>query len=167
MGGLMDDAAAIAAALQTAAAPKAWAGPMTVPWRDAAGKPKGYSFRTALTIGDIQPAGLFVVGYFKADGIGAIRDKLSLSLIHNGARLVGLDDGGMAGHRNHTGVGRPFYMGRVGVPHLHMISNDAIEGYAEPIEIAPPEDLWTLFLRHATIANAPPLGLPVIQRPLL
>lgn len=164
---MSEGAADIAAALQLVATPKVWAGPTVVPWHDATGKPKGHAFRAALTIGGIQPAGLFVMGYFKADDVGATRDKLSLSLVHNGSRLVGLDEGGMACHRNHTGIGRPFYGHRVGVPHLHTISNDAIEGYAEPIELAPPEDLWTLFLQHSTIANAPPLGLPVVQRPLL
>jgi hypothetical protein len=38
---------------------------------------------------------------------------------------------------------------------------------ATPIEVAPLEELWELFLRHANIILAPKLSLPVIQRPLL
>jgi len=156
----------IARARQIVAQPKQWAGPDAVPWRAALAKRKGFEFTAALTIDAIQPEGLFVKGYFKADGIGRVRDKLSLSLVH-GARLVGLDEGGMNMHRSHVGVGRPYHGLRVGVPHLHTISDDAIEGYAEPIEVAPLEELWELFLRHANIILAPKLSLPVIQRPLL
>ncbi|MBH1477353.1 MULTISPECIES: hypothetical protein [Bacillati] len=156
----------IARAREIVAQPKAWAGPAATPWREALGKPKGHEFRAALTIDGVQLEGLFVKGYFKADGIGRVRDKLSLSLIH-GARLVGLDEGGMGGHRCYTGAGRPYYGAKVGVPHLHTISDDAIEGYAEPLEVAPLEDLWKLFLSHANIIDAPALSLPVIQRPLL
>jgi len=155
----------IARARQIVAQPKQWAGPVAVPWRTDFGK-RGFVFLTALTIDGTQPEGLFVKGYFKADGIGGVRDKLSLGLIR-GARLVGLDEGGMTTHRNHVGVGRPYYGLRVGVPHLHSISDDAIEGYAEPIEVAPLDELWELFLRQANIIHAPPLSLPVIQRPLL
>lgn len=155
----------ITRARQIVAQPKQWAGPVTVPWRTDLGK-RGFGFLAALTIDGTQPEGLFVKGYFKADGIGGARDKLSLGLIQ-GARLVGFDEGGMATHRNHVGVGRPYYGLRVGVPHLHTISDDAIEGYAEPVEVAPLDKLWELFLRQANIIHAPPLSLPVIQRPLL
>lgn len=145
---------------------KDWAGPSVIPWRTSLGKPKGHSFRSAVTIDGVQPEGLFVLGYFKADGIGGVRDKLSLSLVQ-GARLVGLDEGGITTHRSNVGVGRPYFGLKVGVPHLHTVSDDAVEGYAEPVDVMPLEDLWALFLRHANISNAPAFSLPVIQRPLL
>lgn len=78
----------IARARQIVAQPKQWAGPDAVPWRAALARRKGFEFTAALTIDATQPEGLFVKGYFKADGIGRVRDKLSLSLVH-GARLVG------------------------------------------------------------------------------
>lgn len=153
----------IAIAREAVATPKHWNGGRFIPWRDAAGKPKGLEFRAALTVDAVQPQGLFVSGYFKPTAIPGIRDKLSFSLVYGG-RVFGVDDNGPSRHRNDVGAGRPLYGQIVDHPQIHTISDDGIEGYAEPLPIMPAPDLWALFITEARILGAPEFTLPEVQR---
>jgi len=157
----------IAAARAVISVPKTWVSGDEMVWVNNAGKPPGFKLRGALeTVERYQPAGLFVDIYYKASRIPGVRDKISFTLMLNGARILGLDDNGVSHHRNDFGVGRPLYGQEVGFPHLHTVSDDAIYGYAEPLEAAPPAELWSEFLRRATILYAPPLRLPTVQQDL-
>jgi hypothetical protein len=162
------DPALVSAVRNLIAIPKQWVAGHEIAWLDAGGKPKGYKFRAFLETGSgYQPAGVFVDGYYKPTRMPNVRDKLSLSLMFNGARVLGVDDGGPTMHRNDIGIGRPHFMQRVGHPQLHTVSDDGLVGYAEPLNVMPSEALWTVFLNSANIIGAPPLTLPTVQLDLI
>ncbi len=119
---------------QIISTPKRWISTGEMPWVDAGGRPRGMKFREPLALGNgVQPATLFVQGYFKPTTLPGVDDKLSLSLFFKGHRIIGLDANGFSRHWNSVGIGRPHYQQLVGHPQLHTISDDAIYGYAEPI----------------------------------
>ncbi len=149
------------------AAPKAWVAAGEITWVDAGGRPKGYKFRAALSVGGHTPDTLYVDAYYKQSSIEGVPDKLSLSLFYRNERILGLDENGASHHRNDVGVGREYFLKRVDHPHLHTISDDAICGYAEPLERADFTAHWDTFLAHAGIDNAPAFRLPPGQRELL
>lgn len=43
---------------------------------------------------------------------------------------------------------------------MHLPALEASYGYAEPVNPAPAEHLWQMFLRHANIHGAPTFNLP-------
>jgi hypothetical protein len=114
-----------------------------------------------------QPAGLFVQCYFKPSSIHGSPDKLSLSLICKHRRVFAIDENGPSGHFNHVGKGRPYFEKRVGHPQLHTVSDDSIEGYAEPLTSMSAQQYWDYFVHGAGITGAPPLKLPTFQLGLL
>src|SRR5690606_8637106 len=99
--------------------------------------------------------------------IAGTTDKLSLTLVFQGVRVLGIDAGDMSGHRNTVGIGRPYHGQRIGCPHVHTVSDDAAYGYAEPLPSTPLPGLWTDFMLRAKIDGAPPLVLPTYQMDLL
>lgn len=148
--------------------PKGWISVGAIPWVDAGGRPKGWKFREHLALdGGIQPATLFLEGYFKPASVPGAEDKLSLSLFYKNIRILGIDADGISCHRNSVGAGRPFYQQLVGHPHLHSISDDALYGYAEPIPVNDPAGYWTQFLELASVVGAPQFNLPPAQQELL
>ncbi|CAE6837562.1 hypothetical protein [Xanthomonas arboricola] len=148
------------------AAPKIWVAAGEIAWVDAGGRPKGYKFRAALSLEGYTPDTLYVEAYYKESTIEDVPDKLSLSLFYRNHRILGLDENGATRHRNGVGVGRQHYLELVGHPHLHTISDDAVCGYAEPLESAEFSAHWATFLSHAGIENAPVFSLPPGQREL-
>lgn len=148
----------------TIAIPKAWVASGEIEWVDTGGRPCGYKFRQPLALANgLQPAGLFVEGYFKAATVPGAADKLSLSLFVHSRRVFGIDEDGFGGHYNSVGVGRRFYGQRVGFPHIHTVSDEAIEGYAEPIDRVSLEDYWKTFTNEMNIIGAPSFKLPIQQ----
>lgn len=84
---------------------KSWVSGGEIAWVDAGGKPKGYKFREHLALaGGLQPATLFVEGYYKPSDIPGGRDKLSFCLFYKNKRILGIDDDGVSRHRNSVGV---------------------------------------------------------------
>ncbi|MGH8118405.1 MAG: hypothetical protein ACREPJ_14085 [Rhodanobacteraceae bacterium] len=133
-------------------------------WVDAGGRPRGFKFRERLALPDgSQPASLFVECYFKPSSIQGSPDKLSLSLICNHHRVFAVDENGPFNHRNEIGVGRPYFGKLVGHPQVHTVSDDGIEGYAEPLERTSFEGYWHYFIAGAGITGAPPFRLPMLQ----
>lgn len=153
----------IAELREMVAQPKLWVAGTSIAWTDAAGKPGRYEFRAALEVDGTQPEGLFLNVFFAPARIPGSLEKLSLTLIYNGTRILGLDAGDLSGHHNRAGVGRPYYGQWVGCPHLHTISDDSPDGYAEPIADAPYDQLWTHFMLHAKIEGAPSYARPIYQ----
>ncbi len=148
--------------------PKGWISSGAIPWVDAGGRPKGWKFREHLALqGRIQPATLFLEGYFKPASVPGAADKLSLSLFYKNVRILGIDADGDSCHRNSVGIGRPLYQQIVGHPHLHTISDDALYGYAESIPENEPAGYWAQFLDLASINGAPQFNLPPAQQELL
>lgn len=144
--------------------PKAWVASHEMPWVDAGGRPRGFKCRERLALPDgSQPAQLYVDCYFKPSGIQGCPDKLSLGLFFNRYRVLAVDENGPSGHVNVVGYGRPYFRKRVGHPQLHTVSDDAIYGYAEPIEPMPLEQYWDYFVSEAGITGAPPFRLPTQQ----
>ncbi|WP_146010644.1 hypothetical protein [Xanthomonas arboricola] len=148
------------------AAPKIWVAAGEIAWVDAGGRPKGYKFRAAVSVEGLTPDTLYVEAYYKESTIEGVPDKLSLSLCYRNHRILGLDENGFTRHRNGVGEGRQHYLQLVGHPHLHTISDDAIYGYAEPLEPAEFAAHWATFLGQASIENAPAFSLPPGQREL-
>ncbi|MBO9829418.1 hypothetical protein J7373_14285 [Xanthomonas sp. A2111] len=148
------------------ATPKAWISAGEIAWVDAGGKPKGYKFRAALSVQGHTPGSLYVDGYYKPSSIEGVPDKLSLSLFYRDQRILGLDEDGPGRHRNSVGEGRPHFLKSIHHPHLHTISDDAIYGYAEPLEPAEFSEHWHSFLFLAGIQNGPNFSLPPGQREL-
>lgn len=148
--------------------PKRWISLGEIPWVDAGGRPKGYKFREHLALdGGLQPATLYMDGYYKESTIEGSNDKLSLCLFYKNKRILGIDDDGPSRHRNEVGVGRPYFQQTINHPHIHTISDDSFDGYAEPIQPGSQADFWALFLAQAAISGAPPFGLPPEQRELI
>nr|WP_298129516.1 hypothetical protein [uncultured Pseudoxanthomonas sp.] len=158
------DAATLADIQQAIALPKTWVATGEMGWVDAGGRPPGYKLIGRLALPDgSQPAGLLVAGFFKPARVPGANDKLSLGLHVGNRRVLAIDEDGPGGHFNTVGVGRPYFMQRVGFPHLHTVSHESIEGYAEPLPPATLELHWKHFLKLAGIEGAPPFELPVIQ----
>lgn len=144
--------------------PKSWVASGEMTWVDAGGRPRGFKFRERLALQDgSQPASLFVECYYKQSGIQGCPDKLSLGLFFNHHRVLAVDENGPTGHVNSVGIGRPYFGKRVGHPQLHTVSDDAIYGYAEPIQPMSLERLWEYFVSEARITGAPPFKLPILQ----
>jgi hypothetical protein len=144
--------------------PKAWVASGEIAWVDAGGRPNGYSFRQPLALANgFQPAGLFVRGFYATSTVPGRSDKLSLGLHVNHLRVFAIDEDGPGGHFNRVGTGRPHFLKRVGFPHLHTVSDDAFEGYAEPLERMKFEEYWQYFVERAEIIGAPEFTLPTIQ----
>lgn len=147
--------------------PKAWVASGEMAWVDAGGKPAGFTFRERLALPDkSQPAHLFVECYFKPSSLPGC-DKLSLGLFFNHHRVFGVDEFSRGGHFNSVGAGRPYFQQRIGMPHVHTVSDDAIVGYAEPIESMSFDGYWDYFISCAGITGAPSFQLPVLQLGLL
>lgn len=145
--------------------PKRWVSSGGIAWVDAGGKPKGLRFRESLAIETgLMPATLFVNGYFKPSSVPGAADKLSLSVFYKNYRILGLDEDGPSLHRNSVGIGRPYFQQSVGHPQVHTISDDAIYGYAEPIDRSDFSAYWIEFCQLASIADAPQFSLPPAQQ---
>lgn len=137
------------------AAEKRWVG-RSVRWVANAHRLPGYNMRAALALSDgLQPATLFVTAYFKAARIPGAADKLYLSLHYNGRRIHGLDDNAPSRHRNDVGQSEPLFGQLISHPHRHRICDEAVEGYAEPMERLSPAEMWTTFLAECNILGAP------------
>ena len=147
--------------------PKFWVSVGENAWVDAGGRPKGLKFRSHLALaGGLQPATLFVHGYYKTSLIPGAQAKLSLSLFYKNYRIYAIDENGPSRHYNAVGTGRPFHLQYVPHPHVHTVSDDALDGYAEPLEPTTMEEYWTRFLNETEIQGAPPLNLPPAQQEL-
>jgi hypothetical protein len=109
---------------------------------------------------DIQPVDLFANGYYKDSAIPGVPPKLSLGLVYTTKRVIGIDENGPSSHYNHVGHGMPYFHRKVGHPQLHTIVDDAIYGYAEPLQPGTLVSFWSLFLKLANIKGAPDLTLP-------
>lgn len=162
------DASAISEIRDTIALPKAWVSHGEMTWVDAGGTPRGFRLRERLALPDGSlPAGLFVNCYFKPTTIHGAADKLSLSLIVRNHRGFGVDANGPSRHLNSVGTGRPYYLAYVDHPQVHTVSDDAIEGYAEPLEPMTLEGYWDYFVQSVNITNAPQFRLPPQQLGLI
>ena len=162
------DPNAVADIRKMIATPKTWVASGEMTWVDAGGRPPGVTFRERLALPNgLQPQGLFVECYFKATGITGSADKVSLALCFNHRRVFAVDENGPGGHFNSAGLGRPYFERRVGFPHVHTVSDDSIEGYAEPLEPTSLEHHWAYFVSGAGIVGAPQFQLPALQLGLL
>ncbi len=162
------DATVVADIRRVIGTPKAWVATGEMAWIDNVYKPRGFKFRERLALPDgSQPATLFVECYFKPSSIQGNPDKLSLGLFVQNQRALAIDINGPSRHVNSVGVGRPFYGQRVGHPQIHTVSDDALYGYAEPIESMSNEGYWEYFVTQAGITGAPPFKLPILQLGLL
>lgn len=144
---------------------KVWTAGHSVPWREqrANSWPSSIAFRVNPSIEGASSEEVFIEGRYAASRVAGARDKLSLNLICRGARILAIDDGTGAGHLNKVGKGLPFFMKCVGFPHLHVLTTETVEGYAEPLDEVPPDELWVLFVNRANIIGAPPFSLPPNQ----
>lgn len=149
------------------AAPKIWVAGNEIGWvLNGSGPPPGHKFRAPLAFKiepNVQPLDLFLAGYFKDSTFPGVPPKISVGLFFSGHRVVGIDDDGPGCHYNSVGEGMPHYLKEVGFPHLHRIVDDAIYGYAEPLESVSTEELWTTFLGLANIEEAPLFQHPAGQ----
>jgi hypothetical protein len=162
------DATVLADTRAMIATPKAWVASGEITWVEAGDSPPGFNARERLALPDgTQPAGLFVKCYFKPSIIPGCADKISIGLHVNHQRVFAIDENGPGGHLNEVGIGRPYYGQRVGFPHLHTVSDDAIYGYAEPIKQVSMEEYWDYFVRGAGVQGAPQFRLPIMQLGLL
>lgn len=147
--------------------PKIWVAGDEIGWvLNGAGPPPGYKFRAPLSFKaspGVQSAELFISGYYKESSIPGVAPKLSFGLFYQGYRVLGIDDGPPSSHFNKVGEGLPYYQMQVGHPQLHLVADDAVYGYAEPLENGSPQSFWELFLTHSSISNAPEFKLPEVQ----
>jgi len=104
--------------------------------------------------------GYFIDLYHKFSGLAAVPDKVSMTLVANGARVLALDENGPSEHVNTVGKDHPFYGQNADHPHLHTPVPESSSEYAEPIRRVDIEGLWRVFLERANIEAAPPFNLP-------
>lgn len=153
---------------QCIAAPKAWAASqdMRSLWRQLSFKrfPAPWFFRVSPEIAGVAVEGVHLDVYLKRSSILGNRPKISFSLMVNTVRAIGYDDNGPAGeHRNLFIDGLPHSGRAIGFPHVNMAVAQALEGYAEPLDVMPAEDLWLHFLARANILGAPSFMFPAEQ----
>lgn len=162
------DPSVIAEIRQIIGMPKGWVASGEIAWVDTGGQPRGYRFRERLSLPDgTLPASLFVQGYFKPSHVPGNPDKVNLGLHYHHHRVFAVDVNGPSSHLNRVGIGRPYFGQRVGHPQMHTVSDDAIYGYAEPLEEMTHEGYWEYFLAQAGITGAPSFKLPTLQLGLL
>jgi hypothetical protein len=149
-------------ALSAIAVPKAWAGAHRILWKAQGGKgfPESHKCRVPLSIHGLVQEGYFIDLYHKYSGLPAVPDKVSMTLVANGARVLALDENGPSEHINTVGKGRPFYGRNADHPHLHTPVAESSSEYAEPIGRVDIQGLWRIFLEHANIEGAPSFNLP-------
>jgi hypothetical protein len=69
---------------------------------------------------------------------------------------------------NTVGIGLPHHQAQVLHPHEHLVTDDALQGYASPLPASMSQgDLWSHFLRRCNIQNGPMFALPPGQLTLL
>lgn len=143
-------------------APKRWLGADRIEWvmTTVHRWPETYKYRAALQIGERSVEGMFVQLEYKAGKLAGAPERLYFGLFVQGSRSFAVDEGGFTRHRNKVGRGLPFYQQTIGHPHMHVPVLEASYGYAEPVERAPADQLWQVFLQRANIDGAPILNLP-------
>lgn len=149
-------------ALSAIAVPKAWEGANRILWKGQGGKgfPESHKCRVPLSIHGVVQEGYFIDLYHKRSSLAAVPDKVSMTLVANGARVLALDENGPSEHINTVGKGHPFYGQSADHPHLHTPVPESSSEYAEPIGRVDIQGLWRIFLERANIEGAPPFNLP-------
>lgn len=149
-------------AMSAIAVSKSWAGADSILWKGMGGKgfPASHKCRIPLSVKNVVQEGYFVDLFHKFSDLPGIPDKVSMTFVVGGARILALDENGPSEHVNIVGKGMPFYGKNSDHPHLHVPVSESSSGYAEPIDRADIEVLWRIFLERANIADAPPFKLP-------
>ena len=159
-----------AAALEAIRAPKLWVSSRAMSWVSNGSRLPGYKLRAPLAFSSaprLQLEGLFLDAYYKDSTIPGVPAKLSVVLAHRNSRILALDTNGPSNHYNKVGIGLPFYHQRVDHPHLHLVVQDAFEGYAEPLVALSNEDHWNDFMQRANISGHPGFQAPTGQLVML
>lgn len=156
-------------ALAAVAMPKEWAGGRPIAWsrQSQVGFPLHSKARAPLKFNGVVQEGCFIDLYHKISIIPGVPDKVSFSLMVNGARVMGLDENGPTSHLNKVGKGLAHFMSTVDHPHLHVPASDGTPGYADPIDRQPIDQLWQLFCARANIKGAPPFNFPATDAQLV
>lgn len=128
--------------------------------------PKPFTFRVAPEINGSAIEGVFIEARYKQTIVPGNRDSLNFSLIVDTTRALGVDDNGPSAHTNTVGIGLPYYGKVIDHPHVNLSVADALDGYAEPLIAASPQELWTAFCNRINITGAPHFALPVGQTEL-
>lgn len=67
--------------------------------------------------------------------VGARLQKYSFTVLYLAERVYGLDFDPDGQHTNKVGIGRPYFMKRIGPgTHMHTPSQDSVSGYADPMQ---------------------------------
>lgn len=151
---------------RTVEQPKYWPRGLRFLWKSNAPRrmPKPMRFRTALAIDETQTRfaeSCFVELYFKNSHILGVPPTLSMSLVIDSARTIAIDDNGKGQHLNKIGSELPYYLERIGFPHIHIPILESSYGYAEPLEPSSVQAFWELFLEKSNIIGAPRIELPM------
>lgn len=143
---------------------KQWGGGRAISWVPQGGKgfPHSHKCRVTLLINSVIQEGYFLDLYHKKSAIQGVPDKISFSLMVNGARVFALDENGPSDHMNAIGRGLAYFQKKPDHPHVHFPVAEGTEGYAEPIERSPIETLWQAFLERANIKSAPKFTYPTL-----
>jgi hypothetical protein len=149
-------------AISAIAVPKGWAGASRILWKIQGGNgfPESYKCRAPLSVNGVVQEGYFVDLFYKFSALHGVPDKVSMTLVTNGARVLALDENGPSDHVNTVGKGHEFYGKNADHPHLHVPVPESSSGYAEPIDRIEIGALWKIFLERANIEGAPPFTLP-------
>ena len=107
--------------------------------------------------------GYFLDVFHKYSNFPDVPDKVSMTFVAGGARLLALDENGPSEHVNTVGKGMHFYGKNAEHPHIHVPVPESSSGYAEPIDRTDIQALWRIFLERASISGAPPFTLPPRQ----
>ncbi|MFD2641827.1 hypothetical protein [Pseudomonas japonica] len=141
---------------------KAWAGATTILWVGTGGNgfPIAHKCRVPVSCKGVVQEGLFIDLFHKFSDLPGVPDKVSMTLVSGGARVLALDENGPTTHVNAVGRGMPHFQKLADHPHLHTPVPESSSGYAEPIDRVHIEALWRIFLERANIEGAPPFNLP-------
>lgn len=141
---------------------KTWEGARSILWKGSGGKgfPASFKCRSPLSVNGVVQEGYFVDLFYKFSDLLGVPDKVSMTLVVSGARVLALDENGPTTHVNLVGKGMPFYGRNADHPHLHVPVSESSSGYAEPIDRVQVEGLWRIFLERANITGAPLFSIP-------
>ena len=152
-------------AMAAISVPKSWAGAKAIIWKGQGGKgfPASHKCRIPISVKDVVQEGYFLDIFHKYSDLPGIPDKVSMTFVAGGARLLALDENGPSEHVNTVGKGMLHYGQNADHPHVHMPVPESSSGYAEPIDRTDIQALWRIFLERANISGAPPFTLPPRQ----
>lgn len=107
-------------------------------------------------------AGYFLDIFHKYSDLPGVPDKVSMTFVAGGARLLAIDENGPSEHVNSVGKGMLYYGKNADHPHVHVPVPESSSGYAEPIDRTAQRRAF--YFRPVTPSSHPPSTMRSAKR---